>query len=262
MRVSRRATIGIVAVVVVIVAAVAAVAGVVHRQSPTSQASRAVEGYLSDWSAGRYSEMAAVAEQPVPSFTAFYQASAKGLAEQQSKYDLVSVQTGANPSATFRAQLTLPTGYPAWTYTGTLPLVKRGSSWHVAWTPAALHPVLKAGEHLALVRQPQTFGHVLDRRGQQIASADPQLAQTVIGRAPSDAPGSGLGPAALHVRMASTLDGRAPAAVEVVSAAGSPVTRLQSLPGKPGADVRTTLDLSLQKTAESVASGSGKPASV
>jgi beta-lactamase class D len=251
----------VVATAVVLVVAVAAVAFVLHRQSPGSRARQTVGDYLSDWSAGRYAEMAPVAGQPVDSFTAFYQASAHGLEESNARYELVSVQTGSNPSATFRARVTLA-NYPEWTYTGTLPLVRQGDSWRIAWSPAALHPALRAGQHLGVVRTPQAFGHVLDRTGQQIATADAQLAQTVIGRAPSDSPGAGNGPAALHVRFADTLDGRLPAAVDVLNASGTTVTRLQTLPGRPGANLRTTLDLSLQKTAESVASSSGKSTSI
>jgi hypothetical protein len=260
---SRRAGLGILAtgVVVVVAVAVAAVVVVTHRQSPHSQAQRAVESYLSDWSNGRYADMAALADQPANTFAAFYQASTKGLAEKSGDYSLVSVTTKGSPSATYSARLTLA-GYPDWTYTGTLPLVKQKGKWHVAWTPAALHPALKTGQHLALTKLPQQFGHVLDRNGHQIASSDSQLAQTIIGRAPSEAAGSGKGPAGLHVKLADTLDGHPAAAVNVVNAASAPVTRLTTLPGKSGADVRTTLDLNLQKTAESVASGSGKPASV
>jgi beta-lactamase class D len=251
----------VLATVVVVLVAAGAVAVVLHRTSPASRARQAVGNYLSDWSAARYTDMAAIAEQPAASFATFYQASTRGLKETHASYDLVSVHTGSNPSATFRAQVALA-GYPDWTYTGTLPLVRRGNRWNVAWSPAALHPALRAGEHLAVVASPQTYGHVLDRNGKQIASADAQLAQTVIGRAPSDAAGSGNGPAALHVRLADTLDGTIPATIGTVDARGSLMTRLQSLAGKPGTDVRTTLDLSLQKTAESVAGGSGKPTSI
>src|SRR3954470_5336358 len=260
MSLSRRAGLGILAAVVVLVVAVAAVVGVVHRQSPGSKAKRAAEGYLSDWSAGRYDQMAAVADQPADSFTAFYRASATGLEEQEAKYELLSVSTGDKPSAAFRATVT-PANYPEGTYEGTLPLVERDGEWHVAWSPAALHPSLQAGQHLALVRSAQQFGHVLDRNGQQVGN-DVQLRQTVIGRAPSDAAGSGAGPAALHVKLADTLDGRAPATVSVLSSSGTQVAKLADLPGKPGTDVRTTLDLSMQKTVEGVAASSAKPASI
>ncbi len=102
---------------------------------------------------------------------------------------------------------------------------------------------------------------MLDRNGQQIGD-DAQLRQTVIGRAPSDDSGSGNGPAALHVAFADTLDGRAPASVSVLSSSGAKVEQLATLPGKPGSDVRTTLDLSLQKMVENVGAGSAKPASI
>ncbi|HSP38354.1 MAG TPA: penicillin-binding transpeptidase domain-containing protein [Frankiaceae bacterium] len=261
MKLSRKAGVGILAAAVVLVVAVAAGAFVLNRHSPTNRAKATVEGYLSDWSNGRYPQMAAVAEQPVDSFTSFYKASAQGLEETRGSYQLVSLQTGANPSATFNARVSLA-NYPDWTYTGTLPLVKRGNTYRVVWTPAALHPALKADQHLGLVRTPQNYGHVLDRNGKQISTGDTQLAQTVIGRAPSDAAGAGKGPTGLHVRLADTLDGRLPAAVDVLTSSGKLVTRLQSLPGKPGQNVRTTLDLGLQKTAENVASGSGKPTSI
>jgi cell division protein FtsI/penicillin-binding protein 2 len=247
------------AVIVVLAAAATAVVLVQHKQSPESKARAAVEQYLADWSNGRYAEMAPVAEQPADSFTAFHQASATGLKETSGQYDLQSVQVKGTPSATFRATLKLP-NRPDYTYDGTLPLVQRGKVWHVAWTPAALHPALKAGQHLALVPVAQRFGHVLDRHGNQIGSADSQLATTVIGRAPSDAKEAGS--SGLHLALADTLDGVPPAAIDVLSASGAQVTRLESLPGKPGTDVKTTLDLPLQKAAESVVSGSGKPASV
>ncbi len=151
MSLSRRAGLGILAAAVVLVVAVTAVVVVIQRQSSGGQAKQAVEGYLDDWSAGRYDQMAVVADQPVDSFTAFYRASATGLEEQEAKYELLSVSTGDAPSATFRATIT-PANYPDWTYEGTLPLAKRNGDWHVAWSPAALHPSLQAGQHLALVR--------------------------------------------------------------------------------------------------------------
>src|ERR1700684_2521369 len=119
----RRTGLGILAAaVVVVVVAVAAVVVIAHRQSPHSKAERTVSDYLSDWSKGHYAQMATVADQPAANFTAFYQASAKGLEEKSADYQLVSVQTGSNPSATFRATLTLA-DYPDWSYEGTLPLV-------------------------------------------------------------------------------------------------------------------------------------------
>ncbi len=259
-RLSRKALGGIAAaVVIVLVAAVGAVVLVSRHTSPEAKARSAVEQYLSDWSNGRYAEMAAVAEQPPDAFTAVYQASTKGLGESSGQYDLTSVNVKGQPSAAFHATVKLP-NRPDFAYDGTLPLVKRGNVWHVAWTPAALHPALKAGQHLALVPTAQTFGHVLDRHGNQIGTADSQLATTVIGRAPSDAKDAGS--SGLHIALADTLDGVQPAAVDVVNANGGQVSRLESLPGKPGANVKTTLDLPMQKAAESIVSGSGKPASV
>jgi hypothetical protein len=240
-----------------------AVVVVVHqrRSSSGARARQTAQAYLSDWAAGRYADMAALADQPAAPFTRLYQDSARGLHEDHASYHLTSVSTGSRPSAGFTAQVTIA-GYPTWTYTGTLPLLRRGKSWTVDWTPAALHPALRPGDRLGLVTAPPMYGHVVDRNGRSISAADAQLAQTVVGRAPSDPAGNGSSPGALHVRLADTLDGRAEATVAVLDTAGHVASRLMSYPAIPGHDVPTTLDLGLQKIAESAIAGSGKPASI
>ena len=49
-----------------------------------------------------------------------------------------------------------PAGYAAWSWDGTLPLVRSGKTWLVQWTPSLVHPQLVAGETFKLTT---AFGH-------------------------------------------------------------------------------------------------------
>ncbi|MDX6242771.1 MAG: hypothetical protein QOE76_494, partial [Frankiales bacterium] len=58
-------------------------------------------------------------------------------------------QSKQHASAPFHTTVT-PAGYAAWSWDGTLPLVRSGKSWVVQWTPALVHPQLGAGETFKL----------------------------------------------------------------------------------------------------------------
>ena len=57
--------------------------------------------------------------------------------------------SGGTAQAQFTASAKLASGH-TWTYRGQLRLVDRNRRWWVSWSPAAVYPGLRAGEHFAL----------------------------------------------------------------------------------------------------------------
>lgn len=250
------------ALVVTLVASLSTVFVVVarHRLAAASQrpAASAASRYLSAWSAGDYAQLAQLAGQPQRQFTAFYQGAAQGLHETSGRYQLQSVRLSSQPHADFTAHITVA-GYGTWTYQGELPLVDHRGHWSVDWAPSALYPGLQAGAQLALLTSPVTSGHLLDDAGLRIRGADAELTASVLGPA-----ASGPSPAVegLHAQLATELDGRPTGTIAVVGPAPKLRRVLYRFPADPGKNVRTTLDLGLQRLAEQIVDASGLPTSL
>jgi hypothetical protein len=149
--------------------------------------------------------------------------------------------------ARYTARWTLSAKH-TWSYSGTFGVVEQDGDWHVHWTPAVLHPSLRAGQRLALVTSAPDHTAVVDRDGKPLVTA-------------------GAGGTRLADRdfslLRSALVSRVPAstafAVERVSASGQ---RLQTLYGSTG-DVksfRSTLSAGVPSAAKSAADSYGGPA--
>ncbi len=248
--------------VVALVAGLSGMFVIVARNRAEAASRRAAQGvaghYLSSWSAGSYAEMARLANQPQPRLAAFYQASAQALHETSGRYHLQSVRLGSKPRADFTAKVTVA-GYGTWSYQGVLRLLDHGGHWSVDWSPSALYPGLPAGAHLALLTSPVATGHLLDDAGVRIRGADAELTASVLGAA------AGAGATAterLRAQLASELDGRPAGSIAIVGPAPHLQRVLYSFTADPGRNVRTTLDLGLQRLAEQIVDTSGRPTSL
>ena len=69
----------------------------------------------------------------------------------------------------------------SWTITSTIHLVKRGSSWHVRWTPATIDPQLAAGDTIAIIRSWPARAPILGAGGARLTTVDRQVVVGVVG---------------------------------------------------------------------------------
>ena len=250
-----------VVLVIALVASLSTVLVVVARgrleKATRRAAGNVASRFLSEWSGGHYAGMAQLAGQPPGAFTTFYRQSAQGLHETAGNYRLKSISLGRKPYAAFTARVTV-SGYGLWTYQGALPLAHHGGHWSVAWSPSALYPGLQASDRLALLTSPVTVGHLLDDSGVRIRTADSELTSSVLGPSASDT----ATPVGLRAQLATELDGRPTGSIAIVGHGRELGRLLFRFTPDPGRNVHTTLDLGLQRLAESVVDTSGLPTSL
>lgn len=99
------------------------------------------------------------------------QATLTGLGEKVTgSYDVTGLREVKDSSATaaYKVSWTIPGAAKKWSYAGTVPVVKKGDSWKVDWSPAAVFPGLLAGQHLALTRTQPPRADLLDSAGQPL----------------------------------------------------------------------------------------------
>ena len=80
------------------------------------------------------------------------------------------VQHGGTAVATFTATFDLAEQGRVWTYQGSFPLVKSGSTWRVAWSTADINPQLRPGDRFGVVTSFPDRGLILDSDGQPLQS--------------------------------------------------------------------------------------------
>jgi cell division protein FtsI/penicillin-binding protein 2 len=159
----------VLALAVVVLAAGAVVAILALRPGKPETPDGAVAAFLSDWTRGDYANMAVTVDAPPPDFAAIYQREVKDLTITKAEYHKGTVlTTGTRATATYHAVVTLKT-LGDWTYDGSLDLRRAGGQWKVVWTPAAIHPALRAGTHFARKRTVPTRAAILGRDGSQLA---------------------------------------------------------------------------------------------
>src|SRR4029450_3554977 len=141
------------------------------REDPSDPAP-AARAYLADWSDGDWDAMAGRVDGPPDDFADRYQAAVDDLRVTEATYELASVDTaggGDTAVARYHASLQLD-GLGEWSYDGTLSLVRGdGDDWAVDWSPAAIHPELGRGPHLARTRGVPERAPVLHRAGPTVA---------------------------------------------------------------------------------------------
>lgn len=180
---------------------------------------------------------------------------------------------GDTATAPFTSIVTLE-GIGDWKYTGRLPMVKDNDRWKVKWSPSVLHPALKPGHRFAVATKWPRRGRILAADGSRLdtaTSGSVQLLAGVVGQATAEdlkrlgfpyKPGDTVGKGGLQQSQEAHLAGRPTATIQIVDGAKRPVTSLGTIPGRPGRDVRTTLDPRIQQVAARAITRQGSPAAM
>jgi hypothetical protein len=227
--------------------------------------------FLDAWSRGDYAAMRALVSLPPDDFAEQYQNMRSDLQITRSRLQLgdVSTRGGTSATAPFTATFTLR-GFGNWTYQGTLQLSKPGRfgrDWRVDWSPASIHPDLRQGERFRRERRWPERGSVLAGDGSVLAgpqigaSGSPSLTSlvgsvrevTAEGLKRLGSPyqgGDKAGFSGLERTFERRLAGDPTGEVQLVDEDGAPVKVLRRFGGRPGASVRTSLDVSMQSAAE------------
>jgi cell division protein FtsI/penicillin-binding protein 2 len=235
----------------------------------------AVSSYLSDWSKADYAGMAEHANVPAGRLQAVLAPIHSSLKVQRQTFKAGDL-TRRDDTATvpFTASMALA-GLGNWGYSGQLQLVRGQDDkvWRVQFGPTAVHPQLTAGSTIRRITVLGKRGRLLDRNGTVLRGQDVDIDGNMLGTVgPLDAKlatAAGPGYSAGDVGGQSGLEraynarlGGTPGARLVIVRTGAANQTLQTFPAKPGADVKTTLDLRFQKAGEAGLSGLGRTAAL
>ena len=141
----------------------------------SSDPAPAVRAYLADWGDGDWDAMAARVERPPAGFADDHRQVVDDLGVVSARYRLVAVDKdrgGDRAVARYRATLHLR-GLGNWRHDGTLSLRRAADRWLVDWSPAAIHPDLREGRHLARTRTVPTRAPILDAAGKPLSYGRP-----------------------------------------------------------------------------------------
>ena len=136
--------------------------------------------FLSDWASARYERAAPLTDGGRPAVAAALAAFADGLNASHLSLRLLGVTSGGErATARFRALVTLA-GIGRWSFTGALPLRRRGGRWLVHWRSSDLDPALASGDRLIAVRTLPPRAPLLDRNGVLVQKATPVVTVGVV----------------------------------------------------------------------------------
>ena len=228
--------------------------------------------FLDAWSRGDYAAMRALVSLPPDDFADQYQHMRSDLQITKSRFALgrISTSGGSDATAPFTATFSLR-GFGNWSYQGTLHLSKPGRfgrDWRVDWSPASIHPDLQQGQRFQRERRWPERGSVLAGDGSVLAgpqggASGPASLTSLVGSvgditaeelkrlgSPYQG-GDKAGRSGIERTFERRLAGSPTGEVQLVDEDGEQVKVLRQFGGKPGASVRTTLDISMQAAAES-----------
>jgi len=137
-----------------------------------------VKAFAEGWSAGTYDKVAYVDANGgsiAPADVALQaKALAGDLATRSVKISPVGapVTNEAGSTAKIKVEWTVVDGVP-WAYDSEVKLRKKEKGWDVQWTPAVLHPELRADDKLKVRRLAAVRGAILDGKGQPIVTDRP-----------------------------------------------------------------------------------------
>jgi cell division protein FtsI/penicillin-binding protein 2 len=170
-RVTSRRWVALVATVVVLVVAVVggAVAWQVHQTAQSRSRAlllKRVGSFLAAWQRSDWNAMPAQVSSPAPpQLAATYKQMTETLKVTKTTLTAGEITSkGSTGRAPFTAKLELK-GLGEWSYTATLSLVKVKDDWKVEWSPASVHPSLKAGLVFGRSREWPVRADILDRKG-------------------------------------------------------------------------------------------------
>ncbi len=178
--------------------------------------------------------------------------------------------SGGTATAQFTAAVTMASGH-TWTYRGQLSLVDRNRHWWVSWSPAAIYPGLRSGEHFALSAVWPARAAILAADGTTQLSSPAMQAQsgslqlltgTVAAATKAQAKALGapyqagdqIGSGGIEQSYQAQLAGR-PSLTIAVEGPGKQVDKTAArFPAVPGKPVRTSIDMQVQMAASAAVS--------
>ncbi|GAA0394088.1 hypothetical protein GCM10009530_51890 [Microbispora corallina] len=268
----RGRTVAIASAVAVLVAAGAAGGAyyVLHtRGTPAETAQR----FTAAWTRGDLAAMKAQLASPASGFDAAYAELTKNLGATGVAVSGLQVSAPANDRATAGFTVTAALkNVGDWTYQGRLNLVVKDHYWKVDWSPAAVHPALDGTGHLALKTTWPQRAVITDANGDRIDGTDvggsvQQLVGYLDKATPKDVKKLGaayrlkdpVGRGGLQETFQKQLAGTPTTEIQLV---GGQAKTLHTIEGKPGEDLKTTLDLRVQTAAADSVRDLDKPASL
>ncbi|TMR98261.1 penicillin-binding transpeptidase domain-containing protein [Nonomuraea basaltis] len=155
---------------------VVAAGGVVWATRMTGSPEETADTYLAAWAVRDYAAMRALVADPPADFEARHERFRTDLKVAEAAFRR-HAPTGVFAASaedmggvvSFRARLI---GELDWDYGGELKFVERDGTWKVAWTPAALHPLLKQGRSLRVVAEQGDPLRVLAADGTSVNTPD------------------------------------------------------------------------------------------
>jgi cell division protein FtsI/penicillin-binding protein 2 len=230
--------------------------------------------FLSAWEHGDAAAMRGATLAPPPDLDRQYQLLRTDLGVKTVKATLGAVtKQGDHATAPFTADLTLPMG--VWRYQGRLRLTTDHREWKVDWSPESIHPDLHTGQHLTTSYQWPRRAHVLAADGSPIDGTDVSgSVQQLVGSTAaltdkqarrlgtSYRKGDVVGQSGIQQRYDKRLAGTPAASVAVADASNHQLKTVGGFPGKPGRDIRTSLDPHTQRAAAAAVRSQTKPTSM
>jgi hypothetical protein len=262
----RRKVLGLV-IAVAVLAVIGAAAGAYALLHTRGTPHQAAQDYLTAWQQNQLPAMQQVS----------FGVPAGGLAHpiQQAEADLgvraktLQLGTVQKDSATaahagFTAQLTLGNGIH-WTYQGRLQLVSRDRHWWVAWSDAAIYPLLQPGERFHVAAQWLPRAPILAADGSRLdspqavqqsgsvemitGSIGPLTAAQAKQLGPPYQTGDMAGQGGIEQADERRLAGTPRTFIQLVDSHSHVQHTLASFGGKPGSTVKTSIDMNVQQAA-------------
>jgi hypothetical protein len=257
-----------------------------HNAKDTRQADSeaALSAYLTAWAKADYAAMAAHSDAPAATIRALDARNRHNLVVTAARFTPGTLtrdeKTGDIATAPYSARMIL-SGLGNWDYTGSLTLNKtkapKGSAqkdlWRVHFTPAALEPQLTTGASLMRTNATAARGQLLDVTGIPVRGKDADLDSNLLGTVgPLDADeaktagapfkvGDIAGQNGLERVYNKQLTGKGGGAVYLVKGQ-SRVAKLKDFPTTAGQDVKTTINLQVQRAGAAALVGTANPAAL
>ncbi|MGH3391277.1 MAG: penicillin-binding transpeptidase domain-containing protein [Actinomadura sp.] len=231
--------------------------------------------FLAAWERGDTAAMGALVAVPPADLAARHQDMRTSLGITKATFTPgPSRRSGSAARVPYTATLGLKSG-GTWSYTGELVVTDKDRRWQIAWTPATLHPKLREGQRFLLAATWPDRGTVLAADGSRmdipgVSGSVQQLAGT-LGPATADdlkrlgppyKAGTQVGHGGIQQAMERRLAGVPQTSIQIVGADKRPVATIGRIAGRPGTEVRTSLDPKIQAAAARAITGQRKPAAL
>jgi hypothetical protein len=247
-----------------------------------ADAEASVHAYLAAWSKADYAGMAAHATAPAAAISAVDGPMRKSLGVTTASFApgvVTRDASGNRATVPYTARLGL-SDLGTWSYSGTLTLDKSKLKdadghllWQVQFSSAAIMPRLAAGNTLERTRVAAPRGQLLDDDGIPLRGADTDLDSNLLGTVgpltaeqakelgPPFHAGDVAGQTGIERVYNPQLAGR-PGGDIVLMDGSTKLATLFQFPAVPGRDVKTTIDLRIQRAGEAALAGQGLPAAL